>query len=90
MNIEINLFTRKGFEECVREETAHLATLKSKEYWNRKGRQVQIWDQANRQQKHGLVWKNRKKMSQIAIVAKWSIWNNWIHTSSKGFLENLL
>jgi hypothetical protein len=22
--------TRKGFEECVREETAHLATLKSK------------------------------------------------------------
>jgi hypothetical protein len=24
--------TRKGFEECVREETAHLATLKSKNY----------------------------------------------------------
>jgi hypothetical protein len=24
--------TRKGFEECVREETAHLATLKSKKY----------------------------------------------------------
>jgi hypothetical protein len=36
MNIEMNIFnehiysTRKGFEECVREETAHLATLKSK------------------------------------------------------------
>jgi hypothetical protein len=25
--------TRKGFEECVREETAHLATLKSKKYY---------------------------------------------------------
>ena len=24
--------TRKGFKECVREETAHLATLKSKKY----------------------------------------------------------
>jgi hypothetical protein len=24
--------TRKGFEECVREETAHLAILKSKKY----------------------------------------------------------
>ncbi len=24
--------TRKGFEECVREKTAHLATLKSKKY----------------------------------------------------------
>jgi hypothetical protein len=23
------------------------------------------WDQANRQQKHGLVWRNRKKISQI-------------------------
>jgi hypothetical protein len=29
LNIEINLFTI-GFEECVREETALLATLKSK------------------------------------------------------------
>jgi hypothetical protein len=31
MNLEINIFTRKGFEQkkCVREETAHLATLKS-------------------------------------------------------------
>jgi hypothetical protein len=33
MNIEINIYsTRKIFEECVREETAHLATLKSKTY----------------------------------------------------------
>jgi hypothetical protein len=23
------------------------------------------WDQANRQQKHGLVWRNRKNISQI-------------------------
>jgi len=23
------------------------------------------WDQANRRQKHGLVWRNRKKISQI-------------------------
>jgi hypothetical protein len=23
------------------------------------------WDQANRRQKYGLVWKNRKKISQI-------------------------
>jgi hypothetical protein len=23
------------------------------------------WDQANRRQKHGLVWVNRKKISQI-------------------------
>jgi hypothetical protein len=23
------------------------------------------WDQANRQQKHGLVWRNRKKICQI-------------------------
>jgi hypothetical protein len=34
MNIEINIFTvlEKDFEECVREKTAHLATLKSKKY----------------------------------------------------------
>ncbi len=33
MNIEKNIYiTRKRFEECVREETAHLATLKSKKY----------------------------------------------------------
>jgi hypothetical protein len=23
------------------------------------------WDKANRRQKHGLVWRNRKKISQI-------------------------
>jgi hypothetical protein len=32
MNIEINVFT--VLEECVREDTAHLATLKSKKYIN--------------------------------------------------------
>jgi hypothetical protein len=33
MNIEINVYSnRKRFEECVREETAHLAILKSKKY----------------------------------------------------------
>jgi hypothetical protein len=32
MNIEINIFTQKGFEEFVREETAHLATLNSKKF----------------------------------------------------------
>jgi hypothetical protein len=34
MNIEIKHIysTLKGFEECFREETAHLATLKSKKY----------------------------------------------------------
>ncbi len=33
MNIEINIFTvLKGFEECVREETDHLVTLKSKKF----------------------------------------------------------
>jgi hypothetical protein len=28
MNLEINIFTWKGFEQYVREETTHLATLK--------------------------------------------------------------
>jgi hypothetical protein len=28
-------------------------------------KKVQHWDQANRQQKLGLVWRNRKKISQI-------------------------
>jgi hypothetical protein len=34
MCVEINIFynTGKGFEECIREETAHLAILKSKKY----------------------------------------------------------
>ncbi len=30
MNIEINIFTWKGFEQRVWEETAHFATLKYK------------------------------------------------------------
>ncbi len=30
MDLEINIFTCKGFEQCVREETAHLEALKSK------------------------------------------------------------
>jgi hypothetical protein len=30
---EINIFTWKGFEQCAREETANLATLKSKSIW---------------------------------------------------------
>jgi hypothetical protein len=30
MNLEINKFTCKGFEQCVSEETCHLETLKSK------------------------------------------------------------
>jgi hypothetical protein len=35
MNIEIKHIysTRTGFEECVREETAHLVTLKSKKVY---------------------------------------------------------
>jgi hypothetical protein len=58
--------TQKGFEECVRDETAHLATLKYiLEIKNTKGRKVQPWDQANGRQKLGLVWRNRKKISQI-------------------------
>ncbi len=33
MNIEINSYsTQKRFEKCVREETAHLSTLKSIKY----------------------------------------------------------
>jgi hypothetical protein len=31
-NLEINIFTSKRFQQCIREETAHLATLKSKKY----------------------------------------------------------
>ncbi len=63
--------TQKGLEECVREETfsnlkiqkvhkliAFLKTLQN-------DRKVQPCDQANRWQKLGLVWRNRKKISQI-------------------------
>jgi hypothetical protein len=30
---------------------------------------VQPWDQANRRQKFGLVWRNRKKVNQMLINA---------------------
>jgi hypothetical protein len=76
MNLEINIFTLKGFEQCVREKIAHLATRKSKslQVVNLLEETAEIetgmaekssWDQANRHQKHGLVWRNRKKTSQI-------------------------
>jgi hypothetical protein len=56
----------------VREETAHLATLKSKsiKVVNLLKEIAEIetdmaeksgWDQTNRQQKHGLVWRKRKE-----------------------------
>jgi hypothetical protein len=60
MNLEINLFTWKGFEQCIREETTHLAALKSKSI-----KFDNLLDQANRRQKNGLVWINWKKISQI-------------------------
>jgi hypothetical protein len=63
-------------KKCVRKETAHLATLKSKSITvvnllketaeTETGMAEKSgWDQANRRQKHGLVWRNRKKISQI-------------------------
>ncbi len=72
----IKLFIWKRFEECVREKTAHLATLKytSIQVGNLLKETAEIesglaekpsWDQANRGQKLGLVWRNRKKISQI-------------------------
>ncbi len=68
-----------GFEECVREETTHLATLKPKKYISYKliaflktlqrlkqeWQKVKPWDQTNRWQKLGLVWRNRKKIRQF-------------------------
>ncbi len=76
MNLEINIFTSKGFEQCVRYETAHLATLKSKSILvvNLLKETAEIetgmaekssWDQANTWQKHDLMWRNRKTNSQI-------------------------
>ncbi len=64
------------FEECVREETAYLATFKSKSIWvdnvfietseiETGIAEKSSWNQANRRQKPGLVWRNRKKISQI-------------------------
>jgi hypothetical protein len=62
----------KKFEECVRMETAYLATLKSKsikvENLLKETAEIETgmaekssWDQANRRQKLGLVWRNRNK-----------------------------
>ncbi len=62
MNIEIN--TQKRTEECVREGTSHLTTLKSDTEIGM-AEKVQPWDQANRRQKLDLVWRNRQKISQI-------------------------
>ncbi len=75
-NLEINLITWKGFEQCIREETTHLAALKSKsikvDNLLKETAEIETgmaekasWDQANRRQKHGLVWINWKKISQI-------------------------
>jgi hypothetical protein len=67
----------KGIEECVKEDTAHLVTFKSKSIYVDKlfketAAEIKTgmagkssWDQANRRQKHGLVWRIRKKISQI-------------------------
>ncbi len=67
MNIEINIYSiRKRFEECVREESVHLATLKSKKIYKliaflktlqRLEQELQVspaLDQANRWQKLGV------------------------------------
>ncbi len=64
--------TQNEFEECVREETAHLATLKSKKYMvdtaeietGMEGKSS-TRTRPNRWQKLGLVWRNWKKISQI-------------------------
>ncbi len=67
---------KKFFEECFREKTAYLATFKSKSMWvdnifietaeiETGMAEKSSWDQANRRQKPGLVWRNRKKISQI-------------------------
>ncbi len=68
MNIEINIYnTRKRFIKGVREENLKFIKYKLRHCkdWNRNCRKVQPWDQANRPQKMGLVWRNRKKISQI-------------------------
>jgi hypothetical protein len=53
MNLEINIFTWKGFEQCVREETAYLATLKFKGIYSklltflkRLQRLKQVWQES--------------------------------------------
>jgi hypothetical protein len=65
MNLEINIFTLKEFEQCVREETVYLATLKSKvckllTFIMRLQRQKQEWQKspAGTRQTYGknMVW----------------------------------
>jgi hypothetical protein len=79
MNIDINICTvlRKGLEECVREGTDHLASLKSKKVYKMIAflqtlqRLKQEWQKSpalgpgKQTAKLGLVWRNRKKISQI-------------------------
>ncbi len=73
MNLEINIFTWKGYEQCVREETAHLATLKSnlltvlKRLQRLKLECQKIPSESRHTDGKNMVWfgKNRKKISQI-------------------------
>jgi hypothetical protein len=44
-----------------------IAFLKTLQKLNRNGRKVQPWDQANRWQKLGLVWRNRKKLAKLSM-----------------------
>ncbi len=50
-------------------ETAHLATLKYNNIEvipsDTAVAEISSWDQANRGEKLGLVWRNKKKISQI-------------------------
>ncbi len=68
--------TQKGFEECVREETAHLATLKSKKVLDdslpkdiaeiETGIAENSSPRTKQTDGKNLVWwRNRKKISQI-------------------------
>jgi hypothetical protein len=72
MYLEINIFTWKGFEQYVREQAAHVATLKSKSIYvvNLLKETAEIetgmaekssWDQANRQAK---TWFGSEKWKE--------------------------
>jgi hypothetical protein len=74
MNLKINIFTWKEIEECVRNWPFSNFKSKSIQVVNLLKETTEIdtgmaekfsWDEANRRQKHGLVWRNRKKISQI-------------------------
>ncbi len=78
-SLEINIFIWKRFEQCVREETAHLATLKSvsievvnllKETADIETGMAEkfICDQANRRQKHGLVGEIERKLAKLSKI----------------------